>query len=127
MIKTSAYRKIRSRIIDKSIKLIAITQSFSSYQRNARKRCEHIRNIPYLSDGKTAHRLDIYRPFLGDSTLPIMIYIHGGGFSLCSKETHKGIGFAYADNGYVTFNLNYRMAPKHKYPDALLDIAAAYK
>ena len=46
---------------------------------------------------------------------------------MCSKDTHHGIALAYADNGHVVFNLNYRLAPKYGYPAALEDIARAYQ
>jgi acetyl esterase len=58
--------------------------------------------------------------------LPVMMYIHGGGFTMCSKETHRGVALTYADNGHVVFNLNYRLSPKYKYPAALEDAGHAY-
>jgi acetyl esterase len=55
------------------------------------------------------------------------MYIHGGGFTMCSKDTHQGVALAYANNGYVVFNINYRLAPKHRYPAALEDVAHAWQ
>jgi acetyl esterase len=106
---------------------MAFAKSFSDYQQAAGKRCEKIRNISYLPDGKEAHRLDIYRPKSGGGGLPVMMYIHGGGFTMCSKDTHRGIALAYADHGYVVFNINYRLSPKYKFPAAMEDISYAYR
>lgn len=56
---------------------------------------------------------------------PVILYIHGGGFTMCSKDTHRGVGLAYAKNGLLVFNINYRLAPEHRYPAALEDAAHA--
>ena len=53
-------------------------QQFSPYQRAAKRRCEQIRDVSYLPDGKKAHRLDIFRPKQRQSLLPVLMYIHGG-------------------------------------------------
>ncbi len=121
------YRRIRRGVFDNSLRLFSFMRQFSPYQRAARRRCEQIRDVAYRPDGATAHRLDICRPKQRKGMLPVLMYIHGGGFVMCSKETHRGIGLIYADRGYVVFNINYRLAPKYKYPAALEDVAAAYR
>ncbi|MEZ4566278.1 MAG: alpha/beta hydrolase [Desulfobacterales bacterium] len=64
-----------------------------------------------MPDGGYAHQLDIYRPLDMGLPRPVIMYIHGGGFTMCSKDTHQGIALAYADHGYVVFNINYRLPP----------------
>ena len=72
------------------------------------------------------HTLDIYRPDQ-DSTKkrPAILYIHGGGFKILSKETHWGFGLMYAEAGYIVFNINYRLAPEHPCPAGLEDVTRA--
>lgn len=122
----SRYSQLRRGFFDNSIQALAFIKQFSPYQRAAKRRCEQIRDVPYLPDDKKAHRLDILRPKQRQSLLPVLMYIHGGGFTMGSKDTHRGIGLIYADRGYVVFNINYRLAPKYRYPTALEDTAAAY-
>jgi len=45
---------------------------------------------------------------------------------MCSKDTHQGVALAYADHGHIVFNVNYRLAPRYRYPAALEDVAHAY-
>jgi acetyl esterase len=123
----SHYKKIRRNLFNQGFKLFALAKSHSAYQRSARKRCQIIRNIAYLPDGSKANQLDIYRPKNSTLLRPVIIYIHGGGFTMCSKDTHQGVALAYANNGYVVFNVNYRLAPKHRYPAALEDVAYAWQ
>ena len=58
-----------------------------------------IRDNEYLRSGNARHRLDIYRPSNRAGALPIVIYIHGGGFNLLSKNTHWLMGLAVARAG----------------------------
>lgn len=76
-------------------------------------------------DGGRHHELDIYRPVESSGSLPIVLYIHGGGFRILSKDTHWMMGLAFARAGYLVFNISYRLAPRHRFPAALQDSAAA--
>jgi acetyl esterase len=82
-------------------------------------------DIPYTSSGQTHHLLDVYRPANQQGPLPVVLYIHGGGFRILSKDSHWGMGLAFAKRGYVVFLVNYRLSPKHRYPAAVEDVAAA--
>jgi acetyl esterase len=84
-----------------------------------------IRDVEYLRSGNPRHRLDIYRPANRAAALPIVLYMHGGGFNLLSKNTHWLMGLAFARAGYLVFNVDYRLAPKNPYPAAVSDICAA--
>lgn len=89
-----------------------------------------IRNVPYLGSGRRSHRLDIYIPQRRTQPkrpLPVVFYVHGGVFAWCSKETHFFVAHSYAQAGYLVFNVNYRLAPRHKYPAALEDVAEALR
>ena len=55
----------------------------------------------------------------------MVLYVHGGGFRILSKETHWLMGLYFARRGYVVFNISYRLAPKHPFPAALEDSADA--
>ena len=74
-------------------------------------------------------RLDIYRPVgtTAADRLPTVLYVHGGGFRILSKETHWVFGLAYARRGFVVFNVSYRLAPQHRYPAAIHDVLDAYR
>ncbi|MEI8257034.1 MAG: alpha/beta hydrolase fold domain-containing protein [Deltaproteobacteria bacterium] len=92
----------------------------------ARHDVEVLRDIAYATDGRVEHRLDVYRPRGPSGPRPAVLYVHGGGFRILSKETHWIMGLAFARRGFVVFNINYRLAPQHPYPAALEDACAAY-
>ena len=89
-----------------------------------RYRVQLHRNIPYRDSGKRSHLLDVYRPWTRSGT-PAVLYVHGGGFAVLSKETHRVMALAFASRGYTVFNINYRLGPRHRYPAAIQDAAAA--
>jgi acetyl esterase len=86
---------------------------------------EVLRDIAYQPTGSAAHTLDVYRPADRREPLPVVLYVHGGGFRILSKDTHWLMGLAFARRGYIVFNINYRLAPAHPYPAALEDASAA--
>ena len=73
------------------------------------------------------HKLDVYRPAERSGPCPVMIYIHGGGFQFFDKNTHWAAATKFATQGYVVFNVDYRLAPTHRYPAAVEDAALALK
>lgn len=86
---------------------------------------ERIADVPYVDTGHAHHTLDVYRPNAKRGPLPVVLYIHGGGFRILSKDTHWLMAIAFARKGYVVFNINYRLAPTHPYPAAVEDACAA--
>src|SRR5215472_5597430 len=44
-------------------------------------------------------RLDAYVPTRSAQPLPVVMYVHGGGFAMLSKETHRLMAFALARRG----------------------------
>lgn len=86
-----------------------------------------LRNVPYREGGREEHRLDVYRPRDATGPLPAVLYVHGGGFRILSKDTHWVMALAFARRGYVVFNMSYRLAPRDRYPAAIEDVLAAYR
>ena len=82
------------------------------------------RDIPYAGDGDPDHLLDIYTP-PGRGPWPVVMYLHGGGFRILNKESHRAMALMFARRGFLVFNANYRLAPRHRYPAAHTDAAAA--
>ena len=91
----------------------------------ARHGVEVLRDIPYQPGGLREHTLDVYRPTT-PGPHPALLYVHGGGFRILSKETHWIMGLAFARRGFAVFNIGYRLAPQHPYPAAIQDACAAY-
>jgi acetyl esterase len=57
----------------------------------------------------------------GTGPHPVMIYLHGGGWAFGSPASFRKLGMQFAEAGYLTAVLDYRLAPEHPFPAALED------
>jgi acetyl esterase len=112
-------------VVDTSFQTLARLGRLHPRARPAAHGVEVVRDVAYTRTGAVAHRLDVYRPVHREGAAPALMYIHGGGFRILSKDTHWLMGLAFARRGYVVFNINYRLAPAHPYPAALQDACDA--
>lgn len=56
---------------------------------------------------------------------PALIYLHGGGWTLFSIDTHDRVMREYADRaGVVVVGVDYALAPEHPFPTALEQVVA---
>ena len=80
-------------------------------------------DISYGPYGKW-NLLDIYHPE-GCDCCPVILNIHGGGFVYGTKEIYKRYCMDLARRGFTVVNINYRLAPRWKFPTPLEDINQA--
>lgn len=87
-----------------------------------------IRNLPYY-EGKDAdferHKLDLYLP-KGKKDFPVLVFAHGGGFRLGTKESVANVGNALGREGISVVAINYRLNPKATFPEHVVDFARAF-
>jgi acetyl esterase len=63
----------------------------------------------------------------GNGPHPVVVYLHGGGWIGGSSKTHRKLGMQFAEAGYLTINVDYRLAPEHPFPAGLEDCLFAVK
>jgi acetyl esterase/lipase len=83
-----------------------------------------IRNLSYGDAGRR-NRLDLYRRRRGPSGGPVLIHLHGGGFSLAPGRKSfyaRRLLFRLAREGWVCISATYRLAPAATFPDELIDV-----
>ena len=73
-------------------------------------------------------KLDVYLPDEGDGPFPLIIYVHGGGWSMGNKR--EGALPCIIDAiqyGYAVISVDYRLAPGVKFPEFLFDVKTAVR
>jgi acetyl esterase len=75
--------------------------------------------VPVRDGHRCAARL--YAPHR-DAPLPVLLYLHGGGFTVGSLSTHDVLCRQLSRQGdCAVLSLDYRLAPEHRFPTALND------
>lgn len=70
----------------------------------------------------------LYTPPDAEAPLPVLVYLHGGGWAAGSVETHDPFcRLLCAAAGVLILSVEYRLAPEHRYPAGLEDALAAYR
>lgn len=72
-------------------------------------------------------KLDIIIKKDREDKMPVVFWVHGGGFVGGDKEDIREYGVQIANEGFIFVNLNYGLAPDNHYPTPLLQLAEAYK
>jgi acetyl esterase/lipase len=69
----------------------------------------------------------VYRPPTeSDAPLPVVLFIHGGGWSVGDLDTYDGMARRHAVGAEaIVVSIDYRLAPEHPYPAAVDDAWAA--
>jgi acetyl esterase/lipase len=79
-------------------------------------------DVPYATGARQG--LDIYAP-RGVPAAPVVVFIHGGGWTDGNKSEYRFVGAALAEHGFLTVVPNYRLFPEVRFPAFLQDNAAA--
>lgn len=84
-------------------------------------------NIEFARVGEETLRLDAFVP-PGDGPFATCILVHGGGFTKGTKRSYiTPIFEPLAKAGFVWFTIDYRLAPKHRWPACADDVATAIR
>ncbi|TYK48199.1 alpha/beta hydrolase [Actinomadura decatromicini] len=81
------------------------------------------RNIVYRQDGRLRLKADVYRPDGEGRVRPGLMQIHGGAWVIGDKR-EQGLPLLnhMAVQGWVGFNVNYRLSPRATWPEHLIDL-----
>jgi len=85
------------------------------------------RDIRYIETPRLDAKLqslDIYAP-PNANNLPVMIWVHGGGWARGDKSQVANLPAAFAREGFILVSVNYRLAPQVKFDAQAQDVAAA--
>jgi acetyl esterase/lipase len=84
-----------------------------------------LRDLQYVNGGHDRNKLDLYLPEKADHPLPLIVWIHGGGWQAGSKERCPGVPLTA--KGYAVASLNYRFSQDAIFPAQIEDCKAAIR
>ena len=83
--------------------------------------------LQYSTQGDPRQILDLYLPKGNDKPLPLLIFIHGGGWTSGKTTDYKYYCVRYAQRGYVVASITYRFADKFPFPACIQDAKCAVR
>lgn len=87
-----------------------------------------LRDIPYVTENPhERHRLDLYLPEKAEGPLPLIIWVHGGGWQNGSKEGCPPLRQGFVGRGYAVASINYRLSGHAIFPAQIQDCKAAIR
>jgi acetyl esterase/lipase len=93
----------------------------------ARRRYAATRDLAYGDHGRHNH-LDIWRraDLPADAGAPVLVQVHGGAWMMGEKrgQAHPLMGHL-AERGWVCVTINYRLSPRARWPDHIVDVKRA--
>lgn len=108
-----SFGKPHSSVIDTDHKTITVTE-----------------DIRYKQGDSEAWKLDLAMPAnFGSDLRPALVIVHGGGWRGGSKsvDVYQKMMVDYAQQGYVTININYRLLDEEGFPACIEDVKTAVR
>jgi acetyl esterase/lipase len=82
-------------------------------------------NVPYNNDADPRHLLDLYLPANANGKIPLVIFVHGGGW--ISNDKYADMGYMkktiaeIVSSGFALASIDYRLATQAAFPALIQD------
>jgi len=84
------------------------------------------RNVRYAEGAGRRHLLDVYGPRDGATNAPVLLQVHGGGWTVGNKRQQAlPLVMHMAARGWVVVAINYRLSPRATFPAHIVDVKRA--
>ena len=90
-------------------------------------------DVPYAGEASTPEQiLHIVYPETGEGPFPLVVFVHGGGWSLFNSQNHEIVytgemPLAALGRGYAVAYIDYRLTNTRIMPEQLYDVKAAVR
>lgn len=115
-----------------TILLVAILITLPSFAQNKKKKAPKLpENIKKLADieyskvGEKSLQLDLYLPKNSSEKVPVIMWVHGGGWKNGSRTKAKGLWLV--EHGYAIASISYRLIHEGKWPAQIDDCRSAVR
>lgn len=88
---------------------------------------EEIKNIEYKNINGQSLQIDMYKPKNISGNPPLLVFIHGGGWKSGLRSDYKIYLIPFAQEGYITATVSYRLLKVAPYPACVEDISDAVR
>jgi acetyl esterase/lipase len=86
-----------------------------------------MQTLRYASPGGSDLLLDLYRPATASRPLPVIVFVHGGGWSAGTRTTGPDLRRFFARDGFAMASIDYRLTPDGVFPRSVEDVKTAVR
>lgn len=83
---------------------------------------EESNKVKVAVDGYEDAEITFYSPQVEKDNLPVIMYIHGGGWTSGNAQAVSSFAKLIASNGYIVANVDYALAPENPYPASTIQL-----
>ncbi|MDQ8186553.1 alpha/beta hydrolase [Pelagicoccus sp. SDUM812002] len=84
-------------------------------------------DIEYVENGHPQQKLDLYLPHSGNGPWPVIVWIHGGGWFMGSKDNCLPLEMGFLDEGFAIASIDYQLTGVAPFPAQIQDVKAAVR
>lgn len=85
------------------------------------------RDLAYVDGGHERQKLDLYLPTDARGPLPVIVWVHGGGWQNGSKNVVLPLRLGFSAKGYAIASIGYRLTDAATFPAQIQDVKAAVR
>lgn len=86
-----------------------------------------IADLVYAAPGGSPQRLDLYLPEGGERPLPVIMWLHGGGWRFGDRKLGPDLSRYFAERGFAMVRIDYRLSGEATFPAQIHDVKAAIR
>lgn len=86
-----------------------------------------MQTLKYAAPGGQDLLLDLYRPTQGAGRLPVIVYLHGGGWAAGTRKVGPDFTKFFAQDGFAMASIEYRLTPSIIFPANAEDVKTAIR
>ena len=106
--------------------LLNLAQTRAQTAASAQTKLHVTRDLPYAEPADPRQKVDIYAPE-GAKHLPVVFWIHGGGWQAGDRTNIQAKPQAFADKGFVFVSTGYRLLPDVDMGTIIRDVARSVR
>src|SRR2546429_1299500 len=106
--------------------LLNLAQTRAQTAASARTKLIVTRDLPYAEPADPRQKVDIYAPE-GAKNLPVVFWIHGGGWQTGDRTDIQVKPQAFVDQGFVFVSTGYRLLPEVEMGTIFRDVAKSIR
>ena len=119
------YFLVRSLVVAWLILATLETSATSAVGDDAATGSRVLKDLAYVEQGHERQRLDLYLPLAGDRPVPVIVWVHGGGWAGGSKA--RTPASRMVQSGFAVAAINYRLSQHAVFPAQIHDCKAAIR